>query len=371
MLSKVKLVTLGLLRHMRVFDWVADSAWRQKRLLILCYHGISMEDEHRWRPALYMTPEVLEQRLEILKRGAYSVLPLGEALERLRTGSLPPRSVSITFDDGTYDFYRQAFPRLQKFQFPVTVYQTTYHTDYQRPVFNLICSYMLWQRRADVLAPAPELGLTEPLDLRTELGRHRVVRALLERAEREAMTGRQKDEVAGQLAKLLGIDYEALAAKRVLQLMNAQELGEVARAGVDVQLHSHRHQTPMEEALFRREISDNRARIRALTGIEAVHFCYPSGVYRPEFLSWLKKENVISATTCDAGLATPKSVPLLLPRFVDTARRSATEFEGWLAGVGDLLATRRAAPQRYILPLTANVPVPTRDETPLPPVRQR
>jgi hypothetical protein len=73
-------------------------------------------------------------------------------------------------------------------------------------------------------------------------------------------------------------------------------------------------------------------------------------VYRPEFLEWLKKEYVISATTCDAGLASAKSDPLLLPRFVDTARRSATEFESWLAGVGDLLAIRRNATQRYIVP---------------------
>jgi peptidoglycan/xylan/chitin deacetylase (PgdA/CDA1 family) len=350
MLATIKLVTLGLLENMRVFDLVANSAWRQKRLLILCYHGISMEDEHLWRPRLYMAPEVLERRLEMLKKGAYSVLPLAEALQRLRAGNLPGRSVALTFDDGTYDFYKQVYPRLKSFGFPVTVYQTTYHTDYERPIFNLICSYMLWKRRADVLPAAPELGLTQPLDLRTELGRHRVVRTLIERSEREGKTGRQKDELAGQLAELLGIDYEALAAKRILQLMNGRELGEVARAGVDIQLHSHRHQTPMDEALFRREISDNRARIRALTGIEAVHFCYPSGVYRPEFLEWLRKENVVSATTCDAGLATVQSDPLLLPRFVDTAGRSATEFESWLAGVGDLLATRRNATQSYILP---------------------
>ncbi len=350
MLATIKLVTLGLLENMRVFDLVASSAWRQRRLLILCYHGISMDDEHLWRPRLYMAPEVLERRLETLKKGAYSVLPLSEALQRLRAGNLPGRSVALTFDDGTYDFYKQAYPRLKSFGFPVTVYQTTYHTDYERPIFNLICSYMLWKRRGDVLPAAPELGLTEPLDVRTELGRHRIVRALIELAERENRTGRQKDELAAQLAGLLGIDFEALAAKRILQLMNARELGEVASAGVDVQLHSHRHQTPMDEALFRREISDNRTRIRAFTGIDAVHFCYPSGVYRPEFLEWLRKENVISATTCDAGLATAKSNPLLLPRFVDTAGRNATEFHSWLAGVGDLLAIRRNATQRYVPP---------------------
>ena len=89
--------------------------------------------------------------------------------------------------------------------------------------------------------------------------------------------------------EILGIDYSAIAAKRILQLMNAREVAEVAKDGVDVQLHSHRHRTPEDEVLFRREIKENRDRIRSLTGTEASHFCYPSGVYRQEFLEWLNQ----------------------------------------------------------------------------------
>ena len=128
MLRPVKLATLGVVRGSGVFRLVANSPWRQQRLLILCYHGTSLEDEHLWRPGLYMDPQKLEQRLESLKKGHYSVLSLDGALQRVRAGTLPPRSVVITFDDGTYDFYQQAFPRLKSYGFPVTVYQTTYYT---------------------------------------------------------------------------------------------------------------------------------------------------------------------------------------------------------------------------------------------------
>ena len=93
-----------------MFRLVADSKWRRNRLLILCYHGISRLDEHLWRPNLYMLPEVFEERLKILQRGRYEVLALGEALERLGTGDLPPRSVVITFDDGGYHFLLAALP---------------------------------------------------------------------------------------------------------------------------------------------------------------------------------------------------------------------------------------------------------------------
>ena len=350
MLRNAKLATLGVLRRTGVFDLVANSEWRRNRLLILCYHGTSLEDEHEWRPALYMAPQVLEQRLQALRSMRCSVLPLEEALQRLHSRDLPPRSVAVTFDDGAYDFYRQALPLLKKYELPVTVYQTTYYSDHAFPIFNLICSYMLWKRRTEQLPPIPEIGLTGTMDLRTQMGRHRVVRGLIGHSERESLTGAQKNEIAARLASALLIDYAALNEKRILQLMNPNEISDIAKNGVDVQLHTHRHRTPEDEALFRREIVDNRQRIQSITGKVARHFCYPSGVYRKDFLSWLEKENVQSATTCDVGLARSEDNPLLLSRFVDTAGRTQMEFESWLAGVGDMIAFRRITPQQYVVP---------------------
>lgn len=348
MLRSLKLTALRLLRGGGVFELVAGSRWRRQRLLILCYHGTSLDDEHLWRRALYITPETLRERLASLKRGRYNVLPLGEALERLQAQTLPARSVVLTFDDGTYDFYGKALPLLQEFSFPATVYLTTYYALCERPVFNLICSYMLWKRRGQVMADARELGLEGSLDLRSEAGRHSVVRSLIDLADRENMTGVQKDDLAGRLAGFLGIDYAALKAKRILQIMNANEVRETARRGIDIQLHTHRHRTPEDETLFRREIRDNQAQILALASSRAVHFCYPGGVYRPQFLPWLQAEQIVSATTCDAGLCTRQSESLLLPRFVDSQTRTQVEFESWTAGIGDLLALRRAATQKYI-----------------------
>jgi peptidoglycan/xylan/chitin deacetylase (PgdA/CDA1 family) len=346
--TQVRRALLTALRAAGIFQLVAGSAWRSKRLLILCYHGTSLEDEHQWRPSLYVPPETLEQRMELLRRGRYSVLPLGEGLQRLHSGTLPQRSVALTFDDGTYDFYRQAFPLLRSYSFPATVYQTTYYTQHELPVFNLVCSYMLWKRRGMVVPDGQKIGLPGPLDLHDEPSRHRVVRGLIEAAERVQLTGEQKDDLAARLAELLGVDYAALKARRILQLMNHSELEQVARAGIDLQLHTHRHRTPMEEALFRREIQDNRDALQGLGKAVPVHFCYPSGVHRPEMLPWLRDEGIESATTCDAGLATRASDPLLLPRFVDNQNRQPIDFESWTTGVGELLAVRRAASQVYV-----------------------
>jgi len=133
MLRNIKLATLRLLKRSRVFELVGDSDWRRRRLLILCYHGTSLERRASVATGTVHASELLQQRFEILKRGRYAVLPLGEGSSDWRGGTLPARSVAITFDDGTHDFYKAAYPVLKAFGFPVTVYQTTYHTDYQRP----------------------------------------------------------------------------------------------------------------------------------------------------------------------------------------------------------------------------------------------
>ena len=337
----LRLASLALLKGCGVLNWVRDSRWRNQRLMILCFHGISLEEEHLWRPATYIHPNVFAQRLELLSRGRYTVLPLGEAVDRLYKRDLPPRSVVITFDDGTYDFYEHAFPRLKQYGFPATVYQTTYYCDYDRPVFHLICSYMLWKRRGAVLNTGDQLGLPTNMDLRSENSRQAIVNQLVAQTVDRKLTEHEKNRLAEDLARAVGVDYAELVGKRILQLMRPDELEKLANEGVDFQLHTHRHRTPLDEALFRREICDNRDRLQPITKGKALrHFCYPSGVYELEFLRWLHAENVVSATTCDQGLASAASHPLLLPRFIDTSYRTSLEFEAWLTGVGSCISRR-------------------------------
>jgi peptidoglycan/xylan/chitin deacetylase (PgdA/CDA1 family) len=337
---------LTVLKNAGVFSFVKNTGWRRQRLLILCYHGISLEDEHEWRPALYMSPKQFEHRLDLLQRENCTVLHFSEALELLYRRDLPPRSVAITFDDGTYDFLRQAYPRLKEHGFPATVYLTTYYSEFPYPVFNLMCSYMIWKARDRGTVNLSEFGVAEPVALGSPEARQDAANHVVQWADRQEMNSERKDQIAACLAHRLHIDYEELRAKRILQLMNQQEVKQLSKAGVDFQLHTHRHRTPASEELFRQEIRENRAWISRAVGLVGKHFCYPSGVYRREFLPWLSSEQVVSATTCETGLATPRHHPLLLPRFVDTTGRTDLEFESWVNGVANFLPSwkRRRLP---------------------------
>lgn len=343
MLRTLKLGALRWMQRSGISARVRDSRWRRERLLILCYHGVAIADENEWRPQLYMTPAMLRERCEAIRRGGYHVLPLGEAVERLYKNELPPRSVVLTFDDGGYDFYKSASPILREFAFPATVYLTTYYSDFARPIFGLAASYLLWKRRSQPLRPAEDVGLLGVSDLRSEDARKEVVAELELFAAREKMTGVEKDALLRRLAKVLGADYDELLAKRLLQIMRPKEAAEMASAGFDIELHTHRHRAPLDEVLFRKEIADNRQRITEISGKTPQHFCYPSGHYETMFLPWLEREGVTSATTCDPGLASRECHPLLLPRFVDTPMQPLHVFEAWLSGAGHLLSARRPA----------------------------
>jgi peptidoglycan/xylan/chitin deacetylase (PgdA/CDA1 family) len=340
MWNRIRGSLLRALKAAGVFDRVRDSRWRQRRLLILCYHSLAIDEEHLWRPGLFLAPSRLRERFDMLKQGGYHVVSLGEGLERLRRNDLAPRSVVLTFDDGTYDFYKLAYPLLREYGFPATVYQTTYYCSRRMPVYSLICSYMLWKRRESILSANPSIGIVQDIPLGAPDARQAALSQMVGFADSEQLSTEQKNELAAELARLLGVDYQELMRRRILQLMAPEEIAELAAAGISFELHTHRHRTPRDRALFEKEIQDNRDALEAITKTRASHFCYPSGDYDLMFLPWLSEQGIASATTGICGLASTRSKPLLLPRFIDTTGQTTLEFESLLTGVDVLVSAR-------------------------------
>ncbi len=335
---KVKAALFSMARNTGLVEWCLNSRWRQQRLVILCYHGTSLADEHIWDPDLYISPERLRERLTHLRAKKCAVLPLAEALERLYQGTLPPRSVAVTYDDGTYDFYRVALPVIRDFNYPVTVYLTTYYSEHNQPVFNVMLRYLLWKTQLRVL------HLPEVFPNDVALGEHPradLAAQIRQFASENALSGSQKGRLLERLAQALEIDYDSLLRMRLLHLMTPEEARAAARNGVDIQLHTHRHRLYDSRTAFREEIEDNRRRVESITGRPANHFCYPAGCHLPEFPGWLREIGVISATTTETGVAARSSDPLLLPRVIDTSNLPLAEFAAWVSGLAAMLPHRK------------------------------
>lgn len=330
---------------------VRRSRFRRERLLILCFHGVSLDDEHEWKPALFIRQEVLRERLRQLRDGGYSVVSLDDGVRRLRDGTLPRAAVALTFDDGTYDFYARAYPVLEEFGYPATVYQTTRYSEVGTPVFDVFVSYLLWKGRhrtvdlSTVVPGAPPGAPAGALD--TPARRDAAFWTILRFADTHGLDEVARQHLAERLAAVLGIDFRSLVAKRIVSLMTPGEMAELAGKGIDFQLHTHRHRLFEEREAFTADLHMNRSLLEGATGRVATHFCYPSGVYRRDAMAWLREAGVTSATTCDPGLAAHDTPSLLLPRLVVTESLSPLTFESWASGLAELLPrrTRLAHPE--------------------------
>lgn len=333
-----KLLALRLLRAVGAFRLAGHLTRRDLR--VLCYHGFSVGDEHRFRPALFMAPGAFEERLRHLRDRGYPVLPLGEALARLRDGTLPARAVALTIDDGFYTTLTVAAPLLARFRMPAAVYLTTYHVVHQDPIFNLSLAYLFWRSEVETL-DLSGLGLDGvvpdtirwaglPAAARERYAQQIVAEASvwLSRPERRALLER--------VAERAGVPFDAVTTGRRFALMTAEEAAEIQTYGVTLELHTHRHRSPGEEIPARRELVDNAAVLRTITDRAAVHFCHPSGRYDRWRDEWLAEAGVESATTCVAGFVDAATPRYQIPRFLDGADIAQIEFEAEVAGVLEL-----------------------------------
>ena len=105
---------------------VSQSQWAapltgftiRMRIPILMYHAL---DERR--SAISIPPAVFEWQMLALYEGGFQVIPLSRLVHCLRNGSsLPDKAVVITFDDGLESVYTSAFPILERFACPATIF---------------------------------------------------------------------------------------------------------------------------------------------------------------------------------------------------------------------------------------------------------
>jgi peptidoglycan/xylan/chitin deacetylase (PgdA/CDA1 family) len=310
-------------------------------LRILCYHGTAFSEESQFLPKLFMSVGKFERRLSILARHKFPVLRLGEAADRLSRGDISSRAVVITIDDGFYGTSRLAWPILQRFGYPATIYVTSYYAVKQNPVFGLVVEYMLWKTQAHVL-DLDVLGIA--LHGQARLGDVAHRRALAEVICEYGETQCTEDErvaIAQRLGRQLRIDYDDLARSRVFSLMTVDEIRKLSTEGADFQAHTHRHRFPLRENDARKELKDNRHALEPAVDQHLEHFCYPSGEWFAEQWPWLEAEGFRTATTCEKGLNYAHTPRFALRRFLDGEHIAEIEFEAEVSGFMEVLRRTR------------------------------
>ena len=308
----------------------------RKKLQILCYHGLSFDDEHNFQPKLSMQPHKFRKRMTFLKEKGFEVLALQDGLDRLTDGKIKKKSVVITFDDGFHNFFSLAKPILMEFGFPSTVYVTSYYVKHGNPVFRLAVRYMFWKSRKkknEILADIPCLTL---FGFEREDTEKEIMWKLIEYAENN-MDEENRRQLGEFLGKKMGVSFQDINRRRLWHLMTPNEIEAIARNAVDVQLHTHRHRFPLDVNIAKQEIEENRAVLEPIVGRKMRHFCYPSGIWDKRHWALLQEVGCCSAATCEPRMNSTKTPLLALGRFLDAEDIPQIEFEAEIYGFKDLL----------------------------------
>jgi peptidoglycan/xylan/chitin deacetylase (PgdA/CDA1 family) len=230
---------------------------------ILLYHGFCDGSERDSRFPRLMPIRQFEEQIKLFARYG-KPLQLEELLVRAQGG------LAVTFDDGYANNYRLAFPVLQKYGFPATVFVTTGFVDGTTPLWGDWLEFLVTeaQSRNIGFAPYPAAHGEAPP----------TVTGLKQYLSRLPI-----DEIHEFLRTLeahLQVSYSGDAVPAALRPLRWEQIREMRRSGI-VSFGSHTVSHPFlsrcTEGVQRSELARSKRRIEEELGEACSIFAYPYG----------------------------------------------------------------------------------------------
>ncbi|ANM31188.1 hypothetical protein ABI59_18845 [Acidobacteria bacterium Mor1] len=295
------------------------------RLSILTYHRVLPLPEAGEYPfpAMVMAKDHFEAQMAHLAR-EYNVLPLDEAVDRLRAGDLPPRAVAITFDDGYRDNLEHALPAMERYGLPSTLFVVTdVVTRGER---------LWWDDVHAALGASTQNGF-DPAALPERL--RDTVAAVREGAGAAAKTAElvyaMNDFPRGERSELLAAIRRMPGATADVEplMMDWEELDEMRQGGVTLGGHtmSHAFLDELDESAARQEIGGCLEILRDKLEEPVRTFSYPRGRMIESVKPLLRDAGIDVAVTTEPGINGSDADPLALNRVDSGYFRSHGDFD--------------------------------------------
>ena len=303
---------------------------RHGALIVLTYHRVLAAPD----PLLPDEPTVEQFAAQMdLVAGIFNVLPLSEAVRLLKAGSLPPRALCITFDDGYSNNFHLARPILARKRLPATIFVAPGFLDNGRMFNDTIIESI---RRARTQLDLREAGfgiyaLTDVASKRSAI--NEIIEALKYAGNSE------RDRRSHQIANIVGV---ALPSDL---MMTEAEVREAHSGGIEIGAHTINHPIlcRLDPQVAEREIVESKLRLQEITGAAVKAFAYPNGRpnedYDARHVAMVSEAGFDLAVSTAWGAATASSDVYQLPRIAPWDRHPL-KFAG---------RTLRAYRQRHIV----------------------
>jgi peptidoglycan/xylan/chitin deacetylase (PgdA/CDA1 family) len=277
------------------------------RLSILIFHRVLREPD----PLLPAEPTAADfDALLAHLKGRFSVLPLGDAVDRLHRGALPRAALAITFDDGYADNLSVAAPLLRKHGVPATLFIATGYLD----------GGIMWNDR--VIAAFRSTSKTK-IDLTERgLGVYATTTDGERRAGMDALLRELKYRASAERERLAQAVLDAAdVAVPASPMLTSDGVRSLASYGIDVGAHTITHpilaRTSAGDAW--REIAEGKRALESIAGRPVTLFAYPNGKpgddYGGEHVRMVREAGFIAAVSTAWGAAHRAIDRMQLPRF--------------------------------------------------------
>lgn len=240
-------------------------AGRGNRLCVVNYHRILAAPD----PLLESEPDVATFRWQMaLLARCFNVLPLPAALAALDAGTLPPRAVCITFDDGYRSVHDLALPVLREFGLPATVFVTS----------GFVGEGNMWNDR--IIEAVQSLN-HETLDLSDHgLGSYALGTLEARKQSLSRLTERSK-YLPPQARQALVERLEHLVGEDLTPglMLTPQMILNLCASGIEIGAHTVTHPilTSLDDDSARLEIAGGKADLEEIIGQPVRLFAYPNG----------------------------------------------------------------------------------------------
>lgn len=287
------------------------SRWARSRItggaLILGYHRViaGVGDEYQ----IGVTPEHFAEHLDILRTHA-NPIHLRDLVSCIRQGTVPPRAVAITFDDGYADNFLNAFPLLHQRQIPVTMFVCT----------DFLGKSFWWDELAWSINSAAILPDSLHLDLH---GKHFEWRSAdSSRSELIALLQRRLSSLNSEerVAALATIQNWSTASPFDLtthRALTSEELVRLANSDL-VEIGSHTRTHPVLNTISVEEQADeivgSRKILEQLLQRPISGFSYPNGASSVQTSNMVRDAGFTYGCISDSGLAKKTDTIFNLPR---------------------------------------------------------
>ena len=322
--SKPSSLTARLIRSMG--DAIAPRGKGDGRLCVINYHRVLESID----PLLESEPDIATFRWHMeLLADCFNVLPLDEAVAALATERMPPRAVSITFDDGYRSVHDFALPILKQLNLPATVFITS----------GYVGEATMWNDR--IIEAVQNLPSGE-IDLRDlGLGIHSI-QDLSQRKRAVDKLTKDSKYLSPNARLNLTKKLEHMVGENLAHglMLTRQMVINLAEAGIDIGAHTVTHPilTSLDDESARYEIEAGKQQLEAITGKPVNLFAYPNGKVGMDFdqrhVLMAKDAGFSAAFTTAVSAATRKHDKYQLPRsrpWDATPARFGLRLLRWLA----------------------------------------